>query len=1009
MYEQETNAETAGFRLSPQQQRSLGADGVAAVAQFAVPLPQQADAASLTAALAPLIARHEILRTTFPRAEGMRGRTQVILDALAVECRGGSGAELAPTLAAEAAGAFDLDHGPLLRALATPTHLVLTAHAATADAASLQRLAGELLAPAGETDEPIQYADYAEWRHELLSGDDQDSVDGRAFWSGAADPAGAPRILAASGERRSGRLGALAISADASLIARAASDAGVSSDVWLEACWHALVARVAGRGEVLIAGGCDGRAQPDLEHAVGPYAQPVPIRSRAEADTSFAEIVDQVNRARATATRWQDFGTAEDLAALVAGAAAGFVPYPASDADLTALRPAPSTDLILGCSGASAVLWFDTGAVADADAARLAEMLCALIASAAADSSQPIAQLALADGPTRERLVAAAAGPAPEPDADTPVHRLFTARAARHPDRPAVRAGAAVLTYAQLDAAANRIAHRAIAAGAGRGAAVGLCMERTPSLLAAVIGIHKAGAAYVPLNFEHPPARLAHQLTESGAKLLITEQHLLEKLPEVGIDVLCTDRDQAQLDALPDTDPGVETAPADLAYVMYTSGTTGLPKGVAVTHGNLANYSTHLARRLDADTAPLRFGVVSAISTDLGNTCIFPALVSGGCVQLITPDAAVDGALMAAELGDHRLDVLKITPSHLRGLLAGGRGADVLPAGTLVLGGEALSWDLVATVRGLSTAKIVNHYGPTETTIGCCAYDVAEPRTDSATVPIGGPLAGARAYVLDRALQPVPEGVSGELCIAGAGVAAGYVGGTAANGDGPFVADPFNSSERMYRTGDRARRLADGAIEFLGRVDDQVKIHGFRIEPAEIETLLLRHPAVRQAAVLAEPDARGEAHLVAYIATSADPSLEELRAYLAQSLPDYMIPSAFATLETLPFTPSGKIDRRALAAQDAGEMRHESEFVAPRDELERQIAGIWAELLGTDEVGVFDDFFALGGHSLLATQAIMRIRREHGNIPLRALLAAPTVAELAEVVRSAGTTGESVP
>jgi hypothetical protein len=222
--------------------------------------------------------------------------------------------------------------------------------------------------------------------------------------------------------------------------------------------------------------------------------------------------------------------------------------------------------------------------------------------------------------------------------------------------------------------------------------------------------------------------------------------------------------------------------------------------------------------------------------------------------------------------------------------------------------------------------------------------------------------------------------------------------GGARDGTGPFVDDPFGEG-RMYRTGDRARRLEDGVIEFLGRVDDQVKIHGFRIEPGEIETLLLRHPAIRQAAVIAEPDPHGQARLVAYIATSGDPSLEELRGYLAESLPEYMIPSAFATLPTLPFTPSGKVDRRALAAQDVAEMRRDAEFVAPRDAIEEEIAGIWAELLGTDQVGMFDDFFALGGHSLLATQAIMRIRRAHGDIPLRALLAAPTVATLAEVVR----------
>jgi amino acid adenylation domain-containing protein len=1001
MSEQQTHSETVGFRLSPQQELSFGGVGEP-VAQCAVPIPADAAEAEVAAALAAAGARHEILRTTFPRAEGMRSRTQVIQDAVAIELRTAAGSgTLEEVLDAEAAHAFDLGQGPLIRALRVADRLVLTAHAACADTASLERIAAEILAQlAGENpaDEPIQYADYAEWRHELLTGDDQDAVDGRAFWAEAfSAPAEELRILTAHAERRTGRLGHHPVAVDAAAAGAAASAAGVPVEVWLEACWHALLGRLADAGEVLLAGRCDGRAQPDLAQAVGPYAQSVPIRTRWDADTTLAEIVDQVARARATATRWQDYASAEELAALGTRAVAAFHPSPAAALPLASVRPPAGAALMLGAVASSEVaLWYDTGVHAAADAARIAADLSALIASAAAEPTCPVAQLALVGAEERERLIAAAAGPPPEPEAGTPVHRLFAAQAARTPDRPAVAAAGSVLSYAELEAEANRIAHRARAAGAGAGAPVGLCMERTPALLTALLGILKAGAAYVPLNFEHPPARLAHQLTETGACLLVTEEHLLPGLPELTIDVLCPDRDRAALQNEPDADPDVATAPEDLAYVMYTSGTTGLPKGVAVTHRNLSNYALHVARRLGAEDRALRFGVVSAISTDLGNTCIFPALVSGGCVQLVSPGAVVDGATMAAELGADRLDVLKITPSHLRGLLAGGRGAEILPRGTLVIGGEALSWDLVGTVRGLAGCAVINHYGPTEATIGCCTYDVGEPRDDAATVPIGWPLGGARAHILDRALAPVPVGVAGELCIAGTGIAAGYVGREDA--DGPFLDDPFGDG-RMYRTGDRAWLLEDGAIEFLGRVDDQVKIHGFRIEPGEIETLLLRHPAVRQAAVLAELDAQGEARLVAYIATSGDPTLEELRSHLAQSLPEYMIPAAFATLPSLPFTPSGKVDRRALAVTEVAEMRREATFVAPRDEVEREIAGIWSELLRVEQVGVFDDFFALGGHSLLATQAIMRIRREHGNIPLRALLAAPTVATLAEVVR----------
>jgi acyl-coenzyme A synthetase/AMP-(fatty) acid ligase/aryl carrier-like protein len=388
----------------------------------------------------------------------------------------------------------------------------------------------------------------------------------------------------------------------------------------------------------------------------------------------------------------------------------------------------------------------------------------------------------------------------------------------------------------------------------------------------------------------------------------------------------------------------------------------------------------------------MRFGVVSAISTDLGNTCIFPALASGGCVQLISTTAAMDGALLAGELAGERFDVLKITPSHLRALIAGEDAGDVLPVRVLVLGGEALSWELAAQVRALSPdLRILNHYGPTETTIGCCAYEVKEPRTDSATVPLGRPLDGMRAYVLDAAGAPAPAGVPGELCVAGVGVSRGYVGEA---DESAFVPAPALGG-RMYRTGDRVRRLHDGAIEFLGRIDDQVKIRGFRVEPGEIETVLRRHVAIRQAAVVAEPDERGDARLVAYVAAAARPAVEVLQAFLAESLPPYMVPSAFVMLDSLPFTASGKIDRQALSALGAT-AAPEGRYVAPRDP-------IWGELLGVERVGVHDDFFALGGHSLLATQAIMKIRKRHGDIPLRALLAAPTVAALAEAVRESKT------
>jgi amino acid adenylation domain-containing protein len=1029
---QEYESETVGFRLSPQQERLLVADDLKFVAQCAVVLAAPVRESVLRAALEAAITRHEILRTTFRQAAGMRGPSQAIGETFAPqwttqpnpECDVRAPAAISSLIAEEARRGFDLQRGPLLRArLLAPSHehglLILTAHAACADAASLLVILDEMAhsyGGGGEPDEPIQYADYAEWRHEQLAGEEDQTAEGKAFWRRSSeDPALAPSLLFARAGARSGFCTPVPIVLTAEEVGRlrgAAAAAGVSTAVLLEAGWHALVARLTGAGDLVIAGWCDGRAQPDLTRAVGPYAQPVPISTRVQAATTFAEVLDQVARARAQATTWQDLASAEDLGALRAQAACDFMHLdlePARDPMLAVAAINPSSDAALLLAARSwgdqlsVELWHDTGVYSEQDAADIAGRVRTLLASAAADPDQPVVQLALTDPSERQQLVASAAGPATGDDARTPVHHLFERCAQRVADRPAVGGDGAELSYGQLNAAANRLAHLLRAVGAAPGVTVGLCMERTPKLIEAVLAILKAGGAYVPLNYEHPAARLSHQLSESRAAVLVTEEHLIDRLPEFGGEVVCVDRDGERIASFPDEDPEHVSGPGDLAYVMYTSGSTGLPKGVGVTHGNLANYTADMARRLNGDgDRGLRFGVVSAISTDLGNTCIFPALISGGCVALISPGAAMSGDALVAELGANPLDVLKITPSHLRALISGEQAGAVLPRRWLVLGGEALSWDLVEQVRALSpSCAILNHYGPTETTIGCCAYEVGAGRADSATVPVGRALAGVRAYVLDPGLEPLPAGVAGELCIAGLGVASGYVGASEDTAS-PFMADRFSSDPgaRMYRTGDRARYLRDGAIDFLGRIDDQVKIRGFRIEPGEIETALSRHRAVRQVAVVAECDDRGETRLVAYIATSAQPSVEDLQAFLAQSLPDYMVPAAFVTLDSLPFTPSGKIDRRALPGLAGVQTRREAEYVAPRDAFEQEIAGIWAELLGIEKVGVFDDFFALGGHSLLATQAIMRIRRQHGNIPLRALLAAPTVATLAEVVRT---------
>jgi amino acid adenylation domain-containing protein len=1040
---QETKTETVGFRLSPQQQQLLVSGGAAGAAQCAVLLDGPVDLGRLQQALGGVVARHEILRTTFVQPAGMRTPQQVIgaesTPAWSLEEESSAaglidgGAALEELMTREAKHEFDLERGSLVRVLLAgggeeSALLLLTACAACVDATSLLLLVGELCQSYGGAEiaqEPVQYADYAEWRHELIADEESQVQDGLAFWrKDAANRPVPPRILFTLRTSTGGSQCA-AVPLDLQGVGldelqRAAVGAGVTVAVFLEAAWHALLARMSGASELLVAGLADGRVQPDLAQAIGAYAQPAPVRSRFQETTTFAETLDQVRRSRAIAVRWQDCGSGDDLAAIVGQTAAGWafhvVASPAAPArTVLALRSAPAaTPLTLALRGSdvdlTGELGYDPLAVAREDAQELAARFVTLLRSALADPSVPVAQLAILDGPERQRLLSTSGAEPAAAGCQTPVHERFEEQAKLTPDRPAVIGTSQSLTYAELDAAANRLADHLTQLGPVSGQPVGLCMERTPSMIVALLAILKAGGAYVPLNYEHPGARISHQLLDAGARVLVTEQHLLDSLPASEATVVCVDRDAEAIAACNPAIPGGIAAPEDLAYVMYTSGSTGTPKGVAITHANLANYAASIAARLsvgvaDEDSAGMVFGVVSAISTDLGNTSIFTPLVCGGCIRLFSSEAAMDGDLLAGELAGERLDVLKVAPSHLRALLGAGT-AEVLPQRWLVIGGEALSWELVEQIRSHSpSCEILNHYGPTETTVGCATYLLDDrPRPDSLTVPIGFPLAGVRAYVLDCRLEPVPAGVPGELCIAGAGVAAGYLGAVEDSGE-KFTPDPFGPNAgrgRMYRTGDRVRRLRDGAIEFLGRLDDQVKIRGFRIEPGEIEATLLAHEAIRQVAVCAEDDERGGLRLAAYIVAPEAPAVEEMRAFLGETLPDHMIPSAFRTVEALPLSASGKIDRRALAGIAEVQARREAEYIAPRDAVEQQIADIWGELLGVERVGALDDFFALGGHSLLATQATMRIRRLYGDIPLRALLAAPTVAALAEVVRATG-------
>lgn len=579
-----------------------------------------------------------------------------------------------------------------------------------------------------------------------------------------------------------------------------------------------------------------------------------------------------------------------------------------------------------------------------------------------------------------------------ERSALTPVHRLFEEQVARTPAATALVGGDERLTYQELNARANRLAHRLRALGVGPETLVGLCLERSSQTVIGLLGILKAGGAYLPLDPAFPPKRLVLMLEDAQAPVLVTEQHLRETLPESAAQVVCIDSEWEGLEREPAANLGTSASSGHLAYVIYTSGSTGRPKGVQITHEALSNFLLAM-RALLGLTERDTLLAVTTVSFDIAALELFLPLIQGAVLEVAGRDLAADGLRLAARLAQNDITFLQATPATWRMLLdAGWSGTARL---TMLCGGEALPRDLAD--RLLPNGKSLwNLYGPTETTIWSSAAQVDA----EGPITIGRPIARAQLHVLDAQLQLVPPGVVGELYIGGLGVARGYLDRPALTAE-RFLPDPYSGvpGSRLYRTGDLARARADGTVECLGRVDHQVKIRGFRIELGEIETQLRRHEAVREAVVVA----RGESILVGYVVPHAGqvPTAPLLRAALRETLPEYMVPTRFVTLDALPLTPNGKVDRNALPDPAPEQAAQGPGHVPPRGPVAEALVQFWSELLGRSRVGIHDNFFDVGGHSLLATQVLARVRDAFGVEPtLQELLDEPTVAGLAARVEA---------
>ncbi|MEU3412796.1 non-ribosomal peptide synthase/polyketide synthase [Streptomyces sp. NPDC006658] len=964
------------------------------------------DIDALRAAFADVVDRHEALRTLI--AEDAEGAHQVVVDGPApftvTACAAG---RLDEEIARAAAVPFVLNRELPARATLFDTGdgtftLLVVLHHIAGDGGSMGPLAADLATAyagrlagtgSGLAPLPVQYADYALWQRELPD-------DHLPFWTAAL--AGLPEQIDLPTDRPrpavpSHRGDTVAFTVPAALRARV-EDLGRERDASAFMVLHAVLAvllnRLGAGDDIVIGSPVQGRPEAALEELVGLFANTLVLRTDVSGDPTFTELLGRVRRFDVDAYAHADVPFEQLVEVLNPQRSRSRHPLfqvmltlnaetaPPDLPGLTVhLGEAPSTaakfDLSLTLSEHegqwAAVLEYATDLFDRATVRSFADRYLRLLAAVTDDPARPVRDLPLlTDAERTELLVTRNA--TPRRGSGTPLPERFEAQADRTPDAVAVTSPSTTLSYAELDARANRLAHHLAGLGVGRGSVVAVVLPRTPDLLVALLAVLKTGAAYLPIDDTYPAGRIALLVKDAGAKATVTP-----------------DTFSAGLDRHPDTRPGVRPHPRDAAYLVYTSGSTGHPKGVVVEHAALAAYLDEATALYPA--AAHEALTHSSVAFDMPVTVLFTPLVTGGRVRF-------------AELDENtpRPDLLKITPSHLRLL-------ETLPdrasaATNLVIGGEALDAQPLRRWRARHPdAVVINEYGPTETTVGVVVHRV-EPgdRLADGPVPIGRPTGGSRVYVLDTFLQPVPDGVWGELYLAGAQVARGYAGRPGQTAE-RFVADPFGpAGSRMYRVGDRARWNGSGLLEYGGRADDQVKIRGFRVEPGEIEAALEALDTVAQAAVVVREDRPGDPRLVAYlVAADAGVPVGDPRAALAATLPAHLIPSAFTVLDRLPLTGNGKLDRRALPAPDTTTGTTPGGR-APRTPAEKILCALFAEVLDIAEVSIDDDFFRLGGHSLLATQLVNRARNALGApIRLGDLFEKPTVASLAAGLTPGGT------
>lgn len=1019
------NAESSNFfPLSSQQKRLWSRqDRALLCSQTLVLVEGPRDAELLHAALHRIVGRYEILRTKFQAVPGMKMPFQAISEESDFswdECRIEGEEALHDVCAKERLREFQLGSGPVLHAVFVPgeetsCYLVLTLSALCGDLSTLNLLVRELAQEYGSTTtepaEILQYAQFSEWHHSLL--DEEDASSGRDYWRERAkhcaqEPLRFP-FEPARMERRANPIEALRLNLTSALsdrIKSLAADNETSPEVVCLACWCAVLSRLSGQETQACWVTLSGRDHEMLAGVYGSLAVSVPFQWRLADGSDFKRLIANIRKSLEKAAEFQYFYRPEqfedqacpdirigyEFNEMLSIVESGGVRF----STVGSFAAIGDVDLKLSvCAGKSSysIHLPHTSRFPAEFVQQLA--VCFQMFISNAKDVDAIAEVQI-QSENDWRMSVKSVNPAPTGfPADATIPQLFEQQVIRTPEAVAVISEGESLSFSELNRRANRLAGYLMSLGVQREESVAICLERSPQMLVAILGILKAGAAYIPLDSGYPPQRLIYILNESSSRVVLTQKSLASIISPGPWRTISLDG-EPEISRAGDQNPCIGGDPENLAYIIYTSGSTGKPKGVMVRHRSLVNLVEALHESIySRHEAPLRVSMNAPIVFD-ASVKQWLQLLKGHAICIVPEEKRLSPDAFTTYIRDTKIDVLDCTPSQFRLVFASGKHEErnLLPKAVLI-GGEAVDEATWTALHREKETSYYNVYGPTECTVDATACRMQ----DSVQPAIGHPLKNMRAYVLDSHLQFVPTGVAGELYIGGEGVGRGYwrqPGLTAAH----FVPDSLSGvpGSRLYRTGDLVCRLFDGQLKFLGRADEQVKIRGHRVELGEIAAVLREVTGVSDALVTMSGEEKADARLIAYVvrAAGAALSIPDLRQHLRSQLPDYMVPGGFIVLDQLPLTVNGKLDRKALPHVDR-DSSDAATYVAPRSDTEKIITQIWQQVLDVKKLGIHDNFFDAGGHSLLMVQVYNKLREAfHQDIPMVELFRNPTIATLSQ-------------